>query len=90
MGYIQGADNHYVENTASEPLAYMELLQSPRYIDLSAAQRLGLTPAEVVRETVGVEGWGVHQGAAEDEEIYCAWQVELDGHRSRQDRVSWC
>ncbi|KAK4546606.1 hypothetical protein LTR36_001823 [Oleoguttula mirabilis] len=55
VGYIPVASSHYVENTGNETLVYMEVLQAPRYIDVSAAQWLGLTPAKVVRETLNLE-----------------------------------
>ncbi|KAK5701974.1 hypothetical protein LTR97_004792 [Elasticomyces elasticus] len=54
VGYIPVVSSHYVENTGSEPLVYMEVLQSPRYTDISAAQWLGLTPSKVVRETLNL------------------------------------
>ncbi|EMC96323.1 hypothetical protein BAUCODRAFT_107856 [Baudoinia panamericana UAMH 10762] len=54
VGYIPVSSSHYVENTGSEPLVYMEVLQAPRYIDISAAQWLGLTPSQVVRETLNL------------------------------------
>ncbi|KAK4500225.1 hypothetical protein PRZ48_008412 [Zasmidium cellare] len=54
VGYITDASSHYVENTGDEPLVYIEVLQAPRYIDISVAQWLGLTPGQVVRETLNV------------------------------------
>ena len=54
VGYIPVSDSHYVENTGSTPLVYMEILQSPEYTDMSAAQWLGLTPAKTVRETLNL------------------------------------
>ena len=55
VGYIPVAGSHYVENTGSEPLVYMEVLSAPRYSDISAAQWLGLTPSQVVRETLNLD-----------------------------------
>ena len=54
VGYVPTANSHYVENTGSETVVYMEVLQAPRYVDFSAAQWLGLTPAQVVKETLNV------------------------------------
>lgn len=54
VGYIPDASAHHVENTGSTPLVYMEILQAPRYVDLSAAQWLVLTPSQVVRETLNL------------------------------------
>lgn len=54
VGYIPVTNSHYVENTGNETLVYLEVLQAPCYIDISAAQWLGLTPAQVVRDTLNV------------------------------------
>ncbi|KAK4633045.1 Oxalate decarboxylase OxdC [Fulvia fulva] len=54
VGYIPVADSHYIENTGNETLVYLEVLQAPRYIDISAAQWLGLTPGQVVKDTLNV------------------------------------
>ncbi|KAJ4405904.1 hypothetical protein N0V82_010235 [Gnomoniopsis sp. IMI 355080] len=54
VGYIPVTNSHYVENTGNETLVYMEILQAPRYSDISAAQWLGLTPGQVVRDTLNL------------------------------------
>ncbi|KAI0481982.1 RmlC-like cupin domain-containing protein [Xylariaceae sp. FL0804] len=54
VGYVPVADSHYVENTGNTTVRYIEILQAPRYADVSAAQWLGLTPSQVVRETLNV------------------------------------
>lgn len=54
VGYIQDSSSHYVENTGSEPLVYLEILQAPRYSDMSAAQWLGLTLPQVVKDTLNL------------------------------------
>lgn len=55
VGYVTTASPHYVENTGNETLVYMEVLQALRYADVSAAQWLALTPAQVVKETLNVD-----------------------------------
>jgi oxalate decarboxylase family bicupin protein len=55
VGYVTSASSHYVENTGNETLVYLEILQAPRYQDLSAAQWLGLTPKQVVKETLNLD-----------------------------------
>ena len=50
VGYVPVAVGHYVENTGSEPLRFLELFKSPRYADFSLAQWLGLLPPELVRD----------------------------------------
>ncbi len=54
VGYIPVSSSHYVENTGNETLMYLEVLQAPRYIDVSAAQWLALTPDQVVKETLNL------------------------------------
>lgn len=54
VGYIPVVDSHYVENTGTEPVVYMEILQAPKYSDISVGQWLGLTPEKVVRETLNL------------------------------------
>jgi len=54
VGYVTDTSAHYLENTGNTTLVYMEVLQAPRYIDISAAQWLGLTPSQVVRETLNL------------------------------------
>jgi oxalate decarboxylase family bicupin protein len=54
VGYIPVDASHYIENTGDEPLVYMEVLQSPRYTDISAAQWLALSPSQTVRETLNL------------------------------------
>lgn len=55
VGYVTTASSHYVENTGNDTLVYMEVLQAPRYADVSAAQWLALTPAQVVKDTMNVD-----------------------------------
>ena len=52
-GYVQDGDAHYVENTGDTDLIYLEILQSPRYNDISVAQWLGLTPRQTVQDHLG-------------------------------------
>lgn len=55
VGYIPVSDSHYIENTGNETCIYMEILQAPKYQDISVGQWLGLTPAQVVMETLNVD-----------------------------------
>ena len=54
VGYVPIANSHYVENIGNETVVYMEVLQAPKYADISAAQWLGLTPKQVVKDTMGL------------------------------------
>lgn len=50
VGYVPVPMSHYVENTGTEDVVYLEVLQAPRYNDISMAQWLGLTPKQVVKD----------------------------------------
>ena len=54
VGYIPIADAHYIENTGDEDLVVLEVLQAPQFTDISVAQWLGLTPKQVVKETLNL------------------------------------
>ena len=44
VGYVPFAMGHYIENTGSGPLRFLEMFRSERYADLSLNQWLALTP----------------------------------------------
>ena len=53
IGYVPVPMSHYVENTGTEAVVYLEVLQAPRYNDISVAQWLGLTPKHIVKDHLG-------------------------------------
>jgi oxalate decarboxylase len=44
VGYLPSATGHYIENTGSGPLRFLEMCRSERCADLSLNQWLALTP----------------------------------------------
>jgi oxalate decarboxylase len=48
VGYVPMSMSHFIENTGNEPLRFLELFKSPRYMDVSLAQWMALTPHELV------------------------------------------
>lgn len=50
VGYIPQAASHYVENTGTEDVIFLEVLQATKFTDVSAAQWLALTPKQVVQD----------------------------------------
>jgi oxalate decarboxylase len=48
VGYVPFAMGHYVENTGSSALRFLEIFKSDRYADLSLNQWLALTPPALV------------------------------------------
>ena len=49
VGYAERSMLHYVENTGTEPLRFLELFRSDRFMDMSLAQWMALTPHELVQ-----------------------------------------
>jgi oxalate decarboxylase len=49
VGYVPFAMGHYIENTGSTPLRFLEMFKSSYYADLSLNQWLALTPPELLK-----------------------------------------
>jgi oxalate decarboxylase len=49
VGYVPFAMGHYIENTGSTTMRFLEMFKSSYYADLSLDQWLALTPPELVR-----------------------------------------
>ncbi|GKU01936.1 oxalate decarboxylase [Fusarium langsethiae] len=54
VGYIPAANSHYVENTGDTDLIFLEVLQAPKFSDISVAQWLALTPRQIVKDHLHV------------------------------------
>ncbi len=50
VGYVERSRGHYIENTGSDVLRYLEMFRSDRYEDVSLAQWLANTPKELVQQ----------------------------------------
>lgn len=48
VGYVPMSMSHFIENIGTEPLRFLELFKSPRFMDVSLAQWMALTPPELV------------------------------------------
>jgi oxalate decarboxylase len=48
VGYVPMSMSHFIENIGDEPLRFLELFKSPRYMDVSLTQWMALTPHELV------------------------------------------
>jgi oxalate decarboxylase len=55
VGYVPRSMSHYVENIGDEPLRFLELFKSPRFLDVSLAQWMALTPHELVAAHLNIE-----------------------------------
>jgi oxalate decarboxylase len=54
VGYVPFATGHYIENTGSGPLRFLEMFRSDRYADVSLNQWLALTPRVLVEANLGI------------------------------------
>ncbi|KAI0552102.1 Bicupin, oxalate decarboxylase/oxidase [Xylaria curta] len=54
VGYIPQAASHYVENTGTDDVIFLEVLQAKKFSDISASQWLALTPAQIVKDTLNL------------------------------------
>jgi oxalate decarboxylase len=55
VGYVPISMSHFIENIGDEPLRFLELFKSPRYMDVSLAQWMALTPHELVEAHLKIE-----------------------------------
>jgi len=55
VAYIPHAMSHYIENTGTDDVVVLEVLADKKFTDISVGQWLGLTPAQVVQDTLNVD-----------------------------------
>jgi oxalate decarboxylase len=55
VGYVPFATGHYIENTGSTPLRFLEMFKSSYYADLSLTQWMALTPPQLVTEHLNLD-----------------------------------
>ncbi|MFJ6208804.1 oxalate decarboxylase family bicupin [Lysinibacillus sp. NPDC092081] len=54
VGYVPFANGHYIENTGTETLWFLEMFKSDRFQDVSLNQWMALTPSELVQSNLNV------------------------------------
>lgn len=54
VGYVPFANGHYVENTGTETLWFLEMFKSDRFQDVSLNQWMALTPSELVQSNLNI------------------------------------
>ncbi|KAI0147899.1 Bicupin, oxalate decarboxylase/oxidase [Hypoxylon sp. NC0597] len=54
VGYIQKSNGHYIENTGTDDVIFLEVLQANKFTDISAAQWLALTPRQIIKDTLNL------------------------------------
>lgn len=52
--YIPASNSHYMENTGTQDVIFLEVLKQDKFTDISVAQLLALTPSQVVKGTLGL------------------------------------
>jgi oxalate decarboxylase len=55
VGYVPHGMAHYVQNLGDEPLRFLELFRSSRFMDVSLNQWMALTPPELVRAHLNLD-----------------------------------
>jgi oxalate decarboxylase len=55
VGYVPFAMGHYVENTGTDTLRFLEMFRSDRFADVSLSQWMALTPPELVRAHLNLD-----------------------------------
>jgi oxalate decarboxylase len=55
VGYVPFAMAHYVQNMGDEPLRFLEMFKSPRFMDVSLNQWMALTPPELVQAHLNLD-----------------------------------
>jgi oxalate decarboxylase len=55
VGYVPFAMAHYVENRGDEPLHYLEMFRSARFVDVSLNQWMALTPPKLVKAHLNLD-----------------------------------
>ncbi|MBB6674659.1 oxalate decarboxylase family bicupin [Cohnella nanjingensis] len=54
VGYVPFAFGHYIQNTGSRTLWFLEMFRSDRFVDISLNQWMALTPRELVKDNLHV------------------------------------
>ncbi|MBG9453902.1 oxalate decarboxylase [Lysinibacillus sphaericus] len=54
VGYVPFANGHYVENTGTETLWFLEMFKSDRFQDVSLNQWMALTPSELIQSNLNI------------------------------------
>ncbi|KMY32074.1 oxalate decarboxylase [Lysinibacillus xylanilyticus] len=54
VGYVPFANGHYIQNTGTETLWFLEMFKSDRFQDVSLNQWMALTPTELVQSNLNI------------------------------------
>lgn len=68
-GYIPKSMTHYVENIGKDDVIFIEVLQADHFSDISLGQWVGLTPHQIVQDTLNLTNATVSQFKKEKQYI---------------------
>ncbi|KFY78587.1 hypothetical protein V499_02284 [Pseudogymnoascus sp. VKM F-103] len=68
-GYIPKAMSHYVENIGTDDVVFIEVLQADHFSDISLGQWVGLTPPQIIVDTLNLTNETVSQFKKEKQYI---------------------
>jgi oxalate decarboxylase len=63
-----GVDSHYIENTGTTDLVFLEMFRSPQYEDISLAKWMAHTPHQLIEQHLHV-GWAMIDAIPNDETV---------------------
>ena len=55
VGYVQRSMSHYIENTGTEPLRFLEMFRANKFVDVSLNQWMALTPQNLIRSHLNLD-----------------------------------
>ncbi len=55
IGYVKKSLGHYIENTGNEPLVFLEVFKTDRYMNVALANWLAHTPPAMVEQTLNID-----------------------------------
>ena len=76
---------HYVENTGTTPLRFLEMFKSSYYADVSLNQWLALTPPSLIQAHLHLD----KRGDARFAQAQGAGRAGVASHRSHEEDHAW-
>lgn len=55
VGYVERSSGHYIQNTGSDPLRFLEIFASDHYAEVTLADWMANTPPELVAAHLGID-----------------------------------
>ncbi len=55
IGYVKKSLGHYIENTGSDPLVFLEIFKADRYANVALADWIARTPPAMIQQTLNID-----------------------------------